>query len=98
MRDDSYVGFGTVVTGDVCVILTEAFVELQLSKVCEQLNSSALHHVLTEVHHAVKVVEMSRLGVSVTFSVHCDREKTNKHLSRHHYSLKTKHTLNDFTK
>lgn len=53
IRNDSYVGFGAVVTADVRVVLTEAFVELQLPKVCEQLNSSALHHVLTEVHHAV---------------------------------------------
>ncbi len=57
------------------MVLTEAFVELQLPKVCEQLNSSALHHVLTEVHHAVQVVEMSRLGVSVTLSVHCDKKR-----------------------
>lgn len=48
-----YVGFGTVVTADVCVVLTEVFIELQLPKVREQLNSSALHHVLTELHHAV---------------------------------------------
>lgn len=53
MRNDSYIGFGTVVTADVRVLLTEAFVELQLTKICEQLNSSALHRVLTEVHHAV---------------------------------------------
>lgn len=70
-RHDSYVGFGAVVTADVRMLFTEAFVELELPEVGEQLNSSTLHHVLTEVHHAVQVVEMSRLGVSVTFSVHC---------------------------
>lgn len=53
------------------MFFTEVFVELQLPKVGQQLNSSALHHVLTEVHHAVEVVVMSSLGVLVTFSVHC---------------------------
>lgn len=74
LRSESYVGFGTVVTADVCVFLTEHFVKLQLPKVCKQLKSSALHHVLTEVHHAVQIVEMSRLGVSVTFFVHCEKQ------------------------
>lgn len=75
LKNSSYVGFGTVVAADIRVLLTEAFVELQLAKICQQLNSSALHHVLTEVHHAVEVVEVSRLGVSVTFSVHCEKKK-----------------------
>lgn len=52
-RNDSYVGFDTVVAADVWMVLTKVSVELQLSEVSEQLNSSALHHVLTEVHHAV---------------------------------------------
>lgn len=72
----SYVGFATVVTADVWMVFTEAFVELELPEVRQQLNSSALHHVLTEVHHAVQVVEMSCLGVSVAFSVHCDNTRT----------------------
>lgn len=35
MGNDSYVGFGAVVAADVRVVLTEAFVELQLPKVRE---------------------------------------------------------------
>lgn len=70
-RSSSYIGFGAVVTADIGVLLTEAFVEIQLAKVGEQLDSSALHHVLAEVHHTVEVVVMSCLCVSVTFSVHC---------------------------
>lgn len=75
----SYVGFGAVVTADVWVLLTEAFVELQLAKIRQQLNSSALHRVLTEMHHAVKVVEMSGLSLSVTLSVHCEKREKQKH-------------------
>lgn len=78
----SYVWFGTVVTADVWMLLTEAFVELQLAKIRQQLNSSALHRVLTEVHHAVKVVEVSGLGLSVTLSVHCEKREKQKHFLR----------------
>lgn len=67
-----YVGFGAVVTADVRVILAEALVELELAKVGQQLDATALHSVLAEVHHAVKVVEMSVLGLSVPLSVHCE--------------------------
>lgn len=66
-----YVGFGAVVAADVRVLLAEALVELELAKVGQQLDSSALHGVLAEVHHAVEVVEMSGLGCSVALSVHC---------------------------
>lgn len=52
-RNDSYIGFGTIVAGDVGMVFTETFVELELPEVRKQLNPSALHHVLTEVHHAV---------------------------------------------
>lgn len=65
-----YVGFGAVVAADVGVLLTEASVEFQLAEISQQLNSSALHAVLAEVHHAVKVVVVGRLGVTVSFSVH----------------------------
>lgn len=65
-----YVGFGAVVAADVCVLLTEAPVEFQLAKISQQLNSSALHAVLAEVHHAVKVVVVGRLCLTVSFSVH----------------------------
>lgn len=65
-----YVGFGAVVAADVCVLLTEAPVEFQLAEISQQLNSSALHAVLAEVHHAVKVVVVGRLGLTVSFSVH----------------------------
>lgn len=58
----SYVGFGAVVTGDVNVLLAEALVELKFAKVGQQLDSTALHGVLAEVHHAVEVVQMSGLG------------------------------------
>lgn len=53
MRNNSYIGFGAVVAADVGVLLTEVFVEPQLTKIGKQLNSSALHRVLAEVHHAV---------------------------------------------
>lgn len=71
------------------MVLTVAFVELQLPEVREQLNSSALHHVLAEVHHAVEVVDMSHLGLSVTFSIHCDLNKKIKksHLSLHYFYI-----------
>lgn len=65
-----YVGLGAVVAADVCVLLAEASVEFQLSEISQQLNSSALHAVLAEVHHAVKVVVVRRLGLAVSFSVH----------------------------
>lgn len=78
----SYIRFGAVITADVWVLLTEAFVELQLAKIRQQLNSSALHGVLTEVHHAVKVVEVSGLGLSVTLSVHCQKREKQKHFLR----------------
>lgn len=68
------------------MVFTEVSVELQLSKVGKKLNPSALHHVLTEVHHAVEVVEMSRLGVFVAFSVHCDHKRTTRnYLKREYY-------------
>lgn len=57
------------------MLLTETPVEIQLAEISQQLNSSALHGVLAEVHHAVKVVVVRRLGVSVSFSVHCPRTK-----------------------
>ena len=79
--NDSYVGFGAVVTADVWVLLTEASVEIHLPEVCEQLNSPALHQVLTEVHHAVQVVHMSRLGLSVPFFVHWDLKKNEQYES-----------------
>lgn len=53
ISNEAYVGFGAVVAADVRVVFAEAFVELELAKVCKELNSSTLHHVLTEVHHAV---------------------------------------------
>lgn len=81
----SYVGFAAVVTADVWVLLAEVFVELQLAKIRQQLNSSALHRVLTEVHHAVKVVEVSGLALSVTLSVHCEKREKQKHLLRVRY-------------
>lgn len=71
----SYIWPATVVTGDVGVFLTEAPVERHLSKVGKQLNPPAVHHVLTELHHAVQVIEVSGLGVSVTLSVHCHEKK-----------------------
>lgn len=58
----SYVGFVAVVAADVLVLLAEALVELELAKVGQQLDSTALHGVLAEVHHAVQVVEVSGLG------------------------------------
>lgn len=72
----AYVGSGAVVAADVCVLLAEAPVEFQLTKISQELNSSALHGILAEVHHAVKVVVVGRLGVSVSFSVHCAQAKT----------------------
>lgn len=71
----AYVGSGAVVAADVCMLLTEAPVEFQLAEISQQLNSSALHGVLAEVHHAVKVVVVGRLGVSVSLSVHCPEKK-----------------------
>lgn len=59
------------------MVLTEGSVKVQLPKVRQQLNPSALHHVLTEVHHAVQVVEVSCLGVSVPLTIHWET-KTNK--------------------
>lgn len=58
----SYVGFGAVVAADVRVLLAEALVELEFAKVGQQLDSTALHGVLAEVHHAVEVVEVSCFG------------------------------------
>lgn len=69
-----YVGFCAVVAADICVFLTEASVEFQLAEISQQLNSSALHGVLTEVDNAVKVVVVGCLGVSVSF-VHCPQTK-----------------------
>lgn len=74
-----YGGLGAVVATDVRVLLAEALVELELAKVGQQLDSTALHGVLAEVHHAVEVVEVRGLGRSVTLPVHCDdREKEEK--------------------
>lgn len=58
----AYVGFGAVVAADFRVLLAEALVELELAKVGQQLDSTALHGVLAEVHHAVQVVQVGGLG------------------------------------
>lgn len=60
------------------MVLAEAPVKLQFSEVREQLNSSALHHVLTEVHHAVQIVEVSCFGVPVPVSIHCNNGITQR--------------------
>lgn len=65
------------------MVFTEVSVEVQLSKVSQQLDSSALHHVLAEMHHAVQVVEMSGFGVAVAFSVHCDEARDSNHIFKY---------------
>ena len=49
----TYVGPCTVVTYDLWVVLAEAGIELDLTKVGKQLDSSALQQVLAEINHAV---------------------------------------------
>lgn len=73
-REAPYVGLDAVVAADVGVLLTEAPVELQLAEISQQLNPPALHAVLAEVHHAVKVVVVGRLGLAVSFSVHWQKQ------------------------
>lgn len=61
------------------MVFTEVSVEVQLSKVSKQLDSPALHHVLTEMHHTVQVVEVGGFSVPVAFSVHCDEAHDSDH-------------------
>lgn len=89
----AYVGSGAVVAADVCMLLTEAPVEFQLAEISQQLNSSALHGVLAEVHHAVKVVVVGRLGVSVSLSVHCPEKKTTLTVLRNFPTLRKVQSL-----
>lgn len=52
-KQPAYIGSGAVVTDDLWMVLTEAGLELQLTKISKQLDSSAVHHILAEVNHAV---------------------------------------------
>ena len=73
----------TVVADDVRVVFAKAGVEFVLSKVSQQLNPPTVHHIFTEMHHAVEVVEVRGFRVSVAIFIHCGQnERRELHLNK----------------
>lgn len=63
---------GTIVTDDLRMLFTEACIECVLAEVSQQLDSPALSNVLTEMHHAVQVVDVGGFGLLVAIFIHCN--------------------------
>jgi len=63
---------GTIVTDDLRMLFTEACIKRVLSKVSQQLDPPALGQILTEMHHAVKVVYVGGFGLLVAIFIHCN--------------------------
>lgn len=63
---------GTIVTDDLRMLFTEACIKRVLAKVSQQLDPPALGHILTEMHHAVKVVDVGGFGLLVAIFIHCN--------------------------
>lgn len=68
----SYVWSGAVVTDDLRMLFTEARVKSVLAKVSQQLDPSAFSHILTEMHHAVQVIDVGGFGLLVAIFIHCN--------------------------
>lgn len=61
---------GTVVTGDIWMLLAEIRIKFVLSEVCKKLYSPTLSHIFAEMYHAVQIVYVSCFGLVVAFFVH----------------------------